>query len=242
MKSHTRKFIGVIVGLSVLALAAGVFVWSGLYNIGADDPHFRPTYAILETLRDRSIETRAAKLEIPDLSDPAKITQGAGNYNAMCIGCHLSPGMADSELSKGLYPAPPNLSTEVVKPEHAFWVIKHGIKASGMPAWGKSMSDDYIWNMVAFLQRLPKLDDEQYKALVATSGGHDHGGGETMASMPGMAIGEAMPHDDLPGAHDQPAVDESKPHTDAPGAHDKKPAANASNGHLDPPGAPPHGH
>ena len=89
MKSHTRKFIGVIVGLSVLALAAGVFVWSGLYNIGADDPHFRPTYAILETLRDRSIETRAAKLEIPDLSDPAKITQGAGNYNARCNGCNL---------------------------------------------------------------------------------------------------------------------------------------------------------
>ena len=150
--------------------------------------------------------------------------------------------MADTELSRGLYPAPPNLSKETVDAASAFWIIKHGIKASGMPAWGKSMSDDYIWNMVAFLQRLPKLDDEQYKALVATSGGHDHGGGETMASMPGMAIGEAMPHDDLPGAHDQPAVDESKPHTDAPGAHDKKPAANASNGHLDPPGAPPHGH
>ncbi|OJY88074.1 MAG: hypothetical protein BGP25_16015 [Lysobacterales bacterium 63-13] len=209
MKSHTRKFIGVIVGLSVLALAAGVFVWSGLYNIGADDPHFRPTYAILETLRDRSIETRAAKLEIPDLSDPAKITQGAGNYNAMCIGCHLSPGMADSELSKGLYPAPPNLSTEVVKPEHAFWVIKHGIKASGMPAWGKSMGDDYIWNMAAFLQKLPSLDAAEYKAMIAQSSGHSHGGGETGAHEHSHSEGEAQHDDDgQDGGHAGSGLDE----------------------------------
>lgn len=179
MTSHTGKFFGFIIGLAVLALAAGVFVWSGIYNIGADDPHFRTTHAILETLRDRSIEARAGKLEVPDLSDPAKITQGAGNYNAMCTGCHLSPGMAETELSKGLYPAPPNLSTEKVGLAQAFWVIKHGIKASGMPAWGKSMADDYIWNMAAFLQKLPTLDAEQYKAMVAQSGGHSHGGGES---------------------------------------------------------------
>ncbi len=210
MKSHTRKIVGVSIGLSVLALAAGVFVWSGIYNIGADDPHFRPTYAILETLRDRSIETRAAKLEIPDLSDPARIKQGAGNYNAMCTGCHLSPGMAETELSKGLYPAPPNLSADEVEPAHAFWVIKHGIKASGMPAWGKSMGDEYIWNMAAFLQKLPTLDAAQYKVMVAQSGGHSHGGGETGAHEHSHAEGDAH-HDDGDGHdddHDAAATDD----------------------------------
>jgi mono/diheme cytochrome c family protein len=53
----------------------------------------------------------------------------------------------------GLYPAPPNLTITTVDAAHAFWVIKHGIKASGMPAWGKSMEDAYIWNMAAFLQQ-----------------------------------------------------------------------------------------
>ncbi len=114
-----------------------------------------------------------------DLDDPARIRQGAGNYNAMCTGCHLGPGMQDTELSMGLYPAPPNLSKETVDADTAFWVIKHGIKASGMPAWGKSMDDEYIWNMAAFLQALPKLTPEQYQALVASSGGHSHGGGES---------------------------------------------------------------
>lgn len=231
---HSTITVVVLAVASVLIL--GLFTWSGLYNIGADAAHTRPVYSMLQMMRQRSIAARSKALHPPpNLNDEARIRQGAGNYNAMCTGCHLAPGMAGTELSKGLYPAPPNLSKETVDAASAFWIIKHGIKASGMPAWGKSMSDDYIWNMVAFLQRLPKLDAGQYKALVATSGGHDHGGGETMASMPGMAMGEAMPHDET-------AVDERKPHTDAPGAHDKKPAANASNAHVDPPGAPPHGH
>jgi len=56
--------------------------------------------------------------------------------------------------------------------------VKHGIKASGMPAWGKSMGDEYIWNMVAFLGAMPDLDAPRYQALVAASGGHSHDGAE----------------------------------------------------------------
>jgi len=130
--------------------------------------------------RERSIEVRAAKLQVPaNLNDAERIRQGAGNYNAMCVACHLAPGAAATELSKGLYPVPPNLSKQPVAPAEAFWVIKHGIKASGMPAWGLSMDDEFIWNMAAFLQELPKLDKAGYQALVESSDGHSHGGGET---------------------------------------------------------------
>lgn len=174
-----------LLGISVVALATlaavGAFVWSGIYNIGADDSHTRPVYTLLQTLRDRSITARAHKLHPPpNLDDPALILRGAGNYDAMCSGCHLAPGMEATELSRGLYPSPPNLSkADVADPSHHFWVVKHGIKASGMPAWGKSMADEHLWGMVAFLQQLPKLDAGQYRAMVASSGGHSHGGGET---------------------------------------------------------------
>ncbi len=179
MRSLAIRFKTVLATLILLTIGTGVFVWSGLYNIGADDPHTRATYALLGTLRDRSIESRAAELTVPDLSDPAKAIQGAGNYNAMCVSCHLSPGMEETELSKGLYPAPPNLTREPVDTAEAFWVIKHGIKASGMAAWGKSMEDAYIWNMAAFLQVLPTLDDAKYDDMVKRSGGHSHGGSES---------------------------------------------------------------
>lgn len=153
----------------------------GLVNVGADDPHLAPIHAFLTMARERSIEVRARDLQAPNLEDEALIRAGAGNYNSMCIGCHLAPGVAETELSQSLYPAPPNLTTVGVdgSPESAFWIIKHGIKATGMPAWGKSMGDQYIWGIVAFLQKLPSLDAQEYRALVASSGGHQHGGGET---------------------------------------------------------------
>jgi mono/diheme cytochrome c family protein len=177
----TRRSLSTLTLLAIAAiLAFGLFVWSGLYNIGADDTHTQPVHSLLQALRERSIEHHARNIEVPDLTDPALIRSGAGNYAAMCTGCHLAPGMADSELSKGLYPAPPNLSRQAVNdPAHDFWVVKHGIKASGMPAWGKSMEDRYIWGMIAFLQQLPTLDTAQYDVLVESSGGHAHGGGES---------------------------------------------------------------
>lgn len=181
MPFMTRKSL---LGLGLLAgaglVVAGGFVWSGIYNIGADDTHTKPVHALLQALREQSINQRAKSIEVPNLTDPALIRQGAGNYNAMCVACHLAPGIKETELSKGLYPSPPALTrAEVSDPAHHFWVIKHGIKASGMPAWGKSMQDKYIWGMVAFLQQLPKLDEAQYEAMVASSGGHSHGGGES---------------------------------------------------------------
>ena len=222
-----RKTLLLLTGLLLLAVFAfGGFVWSGVYNIGADDAHTGPVYATLEALRDRSIAVRASKLEVPDLDDPARVTQGAGNYAAMCVGCHLAPGMTGTELSLGLYPAPPDLTRETVDAAQAFWVIKHGIKASGMPAWGKSMDDAYIWNMVAFLQQLPGMEAAQYQTLVASSGGHSHGGGETQPhphpEAAGDAAGAAMPagHDHPPGTpadhHDAPeeAADPRTPTAD----------------------------
>jgi mono/diheme cytochrome c family protein len=179
----------------VSATAFGIFVQSGAYNFAADVPHTKLVFTLLDRMRERSVESRSNDLRVPDLSGQQRIVQGAGNYNAMCVQCHRSPGMGETELSKGLYPSPPNLATESVEATHAFWVIKHGIKASGMPAWGKSMNDDYVWNMVAFLQALPKLDDRGYRSMVAQSGGHSHGGGETHGA------GEPDDHGEEQGEH-----------------------------------------
>ena len=184
-------------GLGTLVAAA--VVWSGAYNVAADVPHSRPVHAVIEATRRRSIAVRAAGIQPPDLASPARIRQGAGNYDAMCSGCHLAPGMAATEMSRGLYPPPPDLSRVTVEVTEAFWVIKHGIKASGMPAWGGSMDDAYIWNMVAFLQAMPAMDADHYRRMVAASGGHDHGGGET------------HPHGSAsdPGHHDAVADDDA---------------------------------
>lgn len=168
-----------LLALVLIVVGAGVFVWSGAYNIAADDPHWPLTEWLMDTARDRSIAARAADVVVPTLDDESLIRSGAGNYDAMCAGCHLLPGVERSEASAGLYPAPPNLTRRRTDDAaRAFWVIKHGIKMSGMPAWGRSMDDESIWGMVAFLRQLPEISPERYRELVAESGGHSHGGRE----------------------------------------------------------------
>ena len=165
-----KRLRRIITGIAVLAsVAAGatLFIYSGWYDIGADDHHTKPVFAILQTLRDRSIRARSQHISVPSLDEPQMILKGSGQYAAMCAGCHLAPGMADSEIRPGLYPQPPNLSRVRVNPKDAFWTIKHGIKMSAMPAWGASHDDPTIWSMVAFLQKLPDMTPAQYKEIVS---------------------------------------------------------------------------
>lgn len=160
------KFLLALILLVVVAIVAtGVFVWSGSYNIAADVPHWSITESVLHTLRERSIETRIDGIEVPSLDDPGMIAEGAEHYAGMCTGCHLSPDRSESEIRPGLYPHPPNLTRFAPDPAEAFWVIKHGIKMSGMPAWGGNHTDEQIWAMVAFLQQQPDMSVARYREL-----------------------------------------------------------------------------
>jgi len=70
-------------------------------------------------------------------------------------------------------PKPPILAEGPAgDPREDFWIIKHGIKMTGMPAWGVTHSDEEIWNIVAVLQQLPRLSPAAYQALVAKAPGH----------------------------------------------------------------------
>ena len=177
-------FVG-LAGL-VIGAFAGAFIYAGVYNIGADAPHTKPVYWAIENLRDRSIAVRASGIVVPaTLNDQKNISKGAGLYAEMCSGCHLAPGMEKTEISQGLYPQAPELHLGL---DHSageeFWIIKHGIKMTAMPAWGRTHSDDLIWDMVAFVRKLPSLSPAQYQALVKSApADHD----TMMRDMPGMA-------------------------------------------------------
>lgn len=159
----------------VLVASAFVFVYAGIFNIAADAPHSAFTYAIMETVRSRSITVRAKDVQVPALDDPKLISTGAQHYAAMCGDCHLAPDKSESEIRTGLYPQPPDLTKHLhASPAEAFWVIKHGIKMSGMPAWGMTHDDSSIWGLVAFLQKLPELTPAQYQALAKAEGESHH--------------------------------------------------------------------
>ncbi|UTF61240.1 MULTISPECIES: cytochrome c [Gilvimarinus] len=191
MLSISAFFKSLLIIVIAAFLAGGLFIYSGLYPIGADTQHHPITYWLLETLREKSIARAAKGIKIPtDLESADRLLAGGADYNDMCTGCHLKPGRTDSDFTIGLYPSPRNLSSsadgsihsQIAEPtsneaiRRQFWIIKHGIKASGMPAWGPTHNEERIWNMVAFLQKLPSLSKSEYQILTARGDVNDtHG-------------------------------------------------------------------
>ena len=155
-------------GAVIIAIAFGGAAWlyAGLYNVAADDPHWLLTERFLETFRQRSIERESRRISVPALDSRDLIAEGARQYEEMCVDCHLSPGMAETATYQGLYPKPPKLAASRVEPRAAFWVLKHGIKMTAMPAWGATHDDATLWSIVAFLGALPRLSADEYNALV----------------------------------------------------------------------------
>jgi mono/diheme cytochrome c family protein len=161
--------LGVAASVAGAALGAAFFVGSGLYNIGADDHHLKPVFFVIEQLRDRSIMRRARDMQVPRLDDVARVDAGARHYALLCAACHLAPGADAAPIRTGMYPHPPNLAQEAVHdPATSFWIVKHGIKMSAMPAWGKSLDDAAIWDLVAFLKQLPDMSPADYRAAVSS--------------------------------------------------------------------------
>lgn len=173
-----------VIGLG--AIAGYGLIQSGGIDFAADSPHASGITKFIDWAREQSVAKQAKAVVQPtDLASEERIRRGSGNYEAMCAGCHLSPGVEDSEIRKGLYPSPPNLSLvgpateEQVADARRFWIIKHGIKGSGMPAWATGgMDDEAIWDLTAFIKVLPTLSATEYQDRVAASEGHSHAGME----------------------------------------------------------------
>lgn len=168
------RFIYALVFWIVVAIIAFfAFALSGVYQVGADVPHWSLTRHAIGMVRGRAVDRRIADIKVPPLDDPALVKQGAQHYAEMCTGCHLAPGMGSSELRDGLYPKPPNLTRFAPDPAEAFWIIKHGLKMTAMPAWGLTHDDHKIWAMVAYLQKQPRMSAAEFHVLAEGASDED---------------------------------------------------------------------
>jgi mono/diheme cytochrome c family protein len=116
---------------------------------------------------DNSVRRHAAGIETPNLAAAETIRTGAMIYEKSCVFCHGAPGIDRSDIGNGLNPLPPKLEKAAPDwtPAELFWIAKNGIKMSGMPAFGRSLSDSQLWAVVALLKQYPDLTPEQYRAL-----------------------------------------------------------------------------
>ncbi len=169
-----RLVIIVLVAIAILVTGTAAFVWLGIYNIAASEPHWGITHWLLGKVRERSIVAHSKGIAVLLSNNPELFDMGFRNYHAMCRLCHNAPGYSRTEISKGLYPSPPDLASEDVVKQlsdaELYWVITNGIKMTGMPAFGSTHSKDELCAMVVFVKRLPNLKPEEYAAMVKSAG------------------------------------------------------------------------
>lgn len=201
MKIITGVLLTVVIGLVGIMM----FVMSGVMDVGAahDDP--AAIGWILEKVRENSIEKRAAQIVVPDITGESRMLEGASAYDEMCAKCHGAPGRPPFVGAVDMNPKPPQLAdiADERKPGELFWVMKNGIRMTGMPAWGQTHSDEELWDLVAFVSRLPALSQDEYREALARAGNehnahshthgagyedaHDHHAGETEGAEAGHA-------------------------------------------------------
>ena len=169
--------IRTILILTLLLVGAVVgFIYSGLYNVGASEPHWGLTRWLMSTAMERSVQHHARGIEVPPLDDPALVESGFDHYRNMCVGCHGAPGAQTWEGGEGLNPEPPKLAETVPgwTPAELYWITKNGIKMTGMPAWSETHDDQALWAIVAFLEKLPELSEAQYRAMEESAKARQH--------------------------------------------------------------------
>jgi mono/diheme cytochrome c family protein len=206
--------LGVLGTLLALFIAALAIAYGGAYDIAASRDHTAGVRWFLDRTMHASVSARA-----PDASDArlaaADVAAGAGEYKSMCAHCHGGPGVEPAGWSRGMKPRPPHMveAAREWSGGEVRWIVEHGLKYTGMPAFGADHDDATLWNIAAFVKRLPGMTPEQYRAYGpahAHGGSAAHGGeGATQTSgaeagTPGAAKGHAQgghAHDaDSPGA------------------------------------------
>ena len=168
VRARTRRIMGAIAAaIGAIFIIGFVFAWSGIYNIAASRGHWAVVEWMLEFGMSNSVKRRAWAIEVPPLDQPDLYVLGAAHFHRACAHCHGAPGLKGDLTARRALPPPPDLAhvSRQWKDNELFWIVKHGIKYTGMPAWVALERDDEVWAVVAFLKKLPELDPDAYRRL-----------------------------------------------------------------------------
>jgi cytochrome c553 len=166
-----KAFAWVAAGLAGLLTAALLLAWSGVYNVAASRGHWAIVEWFLAFGMRNSVELRAIPIKPPPLDEPDLVALGAGHFHGGCAFCHGAPGIPVSPIARHMLPPPPDLATSMGPWSDAelLWIVKHGIKYTGMPGWIALEREDEIWAVVAFLRQIPKMSPGRYRELALGS-------------------------------------------------------------------------
>jgi len=164
-----KKLRHIIIGAAiaiVVVVPVGIFAYvkSGVFNVGAASPHTKLTTWLTHETMIHSVRRQAREIIAPPSASPANILAGFCAYETHCVACHGAAGVARQRWVSGMEPQPPYLLDETSRftPPQLFWIVRNGIKMTGMPSWRNAMSEQQTWEVVAWLEASNKLSPQTY--------------------------------------------------------------------------------
>jgi mono/diheme cytochrome c family protein len=195
MKWRTPLFVaGATLGLA--AALGGAIVFGGVLSVAATEPEPELLQWLLSTTMKSSVENHARDIVVPDgidLADPALAQRAFGHFSVACTPCHGGPGI---EPAPWLVLDPPARSLADTAADwednELYWIVKHGIQMTGMPALGPTHEDADLWAIAAFVRQLPDMTAEHYQQM-ATRHAAAHAGHEGHGMSPPAPPVQAAP-------------------------------------------------
>jgi mono/diheme cytochrome c family protein len=159
------KFVWHLAALvGVLAVAGGVWLWT--QGIGTRTPPGSIETSVSRLARLTMIPSEARRRINPHPTSTDVVRAGMEHWADHCASCHGNNGSGDTEIGRGLYPPAPDMrqsATQNMTDGELFYIIEHGVKLTGMPAWGTGTPDGELqsWHLVQFIRRLPTISDAE---------------------------------------------------------------------------------
>jgi mono/diheme cytochrome c family protein len=149
---------------AILGLGAIAFAYSGLFEVEASKPHSWLIDWTTKTTMTHSVRRHAIGIEAPATASSEQVIDGFCQFEKHCVACHGAPAVPRESWANGMTPDPPYLvdARSKWRPRELYWIVRNGIKMTGMPAWEREMSQQQTWDVVAFLGAMPKLPSGTY--------------------------------------------------------------------------------
>jgi len=156
------------IGMLVLFVIVPLVVTAGGWMSVSAQGSWGPVDSLFSYASTRSIAFHASSATNPVGSDSTVLAEALPHYREMCVVCHSAPGLKRSEIAEGLNPPAPDLASARIRhmsDGELFWVIAHGVRSTGMPAFEKADDVPTRWKIVSFVRHLPSLTAAEREQL-----------------------------------------------------------------------------
>ena len=168
MKAGTRIAV-LILMLIVVACVAGMRMMLS-YGFSARDQPTAAEAVLARRMRHLAVPRSAREMKNPTALTPEVLKEARGHFADHCALCHGNDGKGETQIGRNLYPKAPDMSlpaTQSLSDGEIFYIIKNGVRLTGMPAWGENThaDDESSWKLVHFIRHLPRISSQETEEM-----------------------------------------------------------------------------